>query len=193
MPDIRASLSKMRHFSDLVRDKQWRGSTGKPIRDIVNIGIGGSHLGPLMTIHVDPAHMQAVLAKIELDTTLFIVSSKSFSTLETITNATTIREKLQNALGKDAIKQHMVAVTAKAAEAIQFGIHENNIFPLWDWVGGRYSIWSAIGLPLVIMIGMDAFLDFLAGAHEMDNHFRHTPFASTTLFSRTFTTARHGK
>ena len=192
--DIRYTLDKIREFTEKVRNQTWRGCNGKPIRDIVTIGIGGSHLGPLMTIHalsdfanknlrchfisnIDSAHLREVLNQIEAETTLFIVSSKSFTTLETITNAKTIRNWLKNTLKKKDLSSHWIAITANSERAIQFGISPDNIFPLWDWVGGRYSIWSAIGLPLALMIGMPHFLAFLEGAAEMDDHFRQADFS----------------
>jgi len=194
MPDIHATLDHMREFSDKIRNQTWRGATGKPIQDIVNIGIGGSHLGPLMTTralsefampelnchfisNIDSAHIHEVLTLIDPETTLFIISSKSFSTLETITNAATIKAWLQTKLPTSNLEHHMVAITAAKEKAIAFGIPEQQIFNLWNWVGGRYSIWSAIGLPLAIMIGMDHFTNFLDGAYAMDQHFRHSEFA----------------
>ncbi len=195
MPGIRAELEKMRHFSEQVRNQEWRGITNKPIRDIVNIGIGGSHLGPWMAIqalaefasdklrchfisNIDSAHIQAVLNQIDPETTLFIISSKSFTTLETTTNAHTVRKWVENKIGPEAIHKHFVAITAAKNQALQFGIAEKNIFLLWEWVGGRYSIWSAIGLPLAIMIGMERFLEFLNGGYAMDEHFRHADFSA---------------
>ena len=186
---IRTALDKMRVFSDRIRQKTWLGFTGKPIKDIVNIGIGGSYLGPLMATHaleayaskdltchfisnIDPKHIQAILKKINPETTLFIISSKSFTTLETITNAQTLMTWLQNQLGAQALAAHFVAITAATERAVTFGIPRENTFTLWDWVGGRYSIWSTIGLPLAILIGMDPFLEFLRGAEQMDQHFR---------------------
>jgi glucose-6-phosphate isomerase len=194
MPMIHAALKKMREFTEKIRNKTRRGVTGKPIRVIVNIGIGGSHLGPLMAVHalkndaktdlaayfisnIDSAHLQEVLTQIDPETTLFIVSSKSFTTLETLTNAKTLRQWLIQQLGPKALQKQFVAVTAAYDAAIAFGILEENIFTLWDWVGGRYSLWSAMGLPLALMIGMDSFLDFLAGARAMDEHFEKAPFS----------------
>lgn len=192
--DIQATLKKIHWFIEQIHTQTWRGSTGKPIRDIVNIGIGGSHLGPLMTLHaladfanpdlrchfisnVDNTHLHEVLKQIHAETTLFIISSKSFTTLETITNAETIRKWMQQQLGTHSIHQHFIAVTADPLRAVQFGIPEGNIFPLWEWVGGRYSIWSAIGLPLALLIGMKHFEEFLQGAWEMDQHFRYSEFS----------------
>ncbi len=190
IPTVHATLEKMRLFTDKVRDKTWRGVTGKSIRHIVNIGIGGSHLGPLMAVsaladfaredlhchfisNIDSAHVHAVLKQIDPESTLFIISSKSFSTLETMTNAKTLYHWLQTQLKTRDITPHFVAITAATEKALAFGIPKENIFDLWDWVGGRYSIWSAIGLPLALLIGMDHFLQFLAGAHAMDQHFQH--------------------
>jgi glucose-6-phosphate isomerase len=192
LADVETTLTKMREFTDKVRNQEWRGVTNKPITDIVNIGIGGSHLGPLMTTYalqtfanknlqchfisnIDNSAITNVLNQINPESTLFIVSSKSFTTLETITTAKKIRSWLQEKLGNN-IQPHFVAVTAQIDKAIEFGIPAQQIFPLWDWVGGRYSIWSAIGLPLALMIGMENFLDFLNGAHKMDQHFRDAPF-----------------
>jgi len=194
IPEIHSVLEKMRAFIQQVHDKTWVGATGKAIQTIVNIGIGGSHLGPQMATHalmdysvhdltchfisnIDDAHLQETLKRIHPETTLFIISSKSFGTLETMTHATTLRTWLQKKLGHDAVAQHFIAVTMAETAAIAFGIPTENIFPLWEWVGGRYSIWSAIGMPLALMIGMDAFLDFLEGAHAMDEHFQHTDFS----------------
>lgn len=189
---IRNTLTHMSQFVEKVHAQQWLGATGKPITDIVNIGIGGSHLGPMMTIqalkefssahlrchfisNIDAVHIQEVLQQINPETTLFIISSKSFTTLETIENAKTVQQWLQAKLGKPT-SSHFVAVTASPEKAIQFGIPKEQIFNFWDWVGGRYSIWSAIGLPLALMIGMENFLRFLAGAENMDQHFREAPF-----------------
>lgn len=193
MPEILAAREQMRHFVEQVHNQTWRGATGKPIRDIVNIGIGGSHLGPFMATHalsdfhvgelrchyisnVDSAHLQSLFKQIDPESALFIVSSKSFTTIETLTNAKTIRALLQDRLGKTDVSSHFVAVTTAADKAQAFGIPAAQIFPLWDWVGGRYSVWSTIGLPLALMIGMDQFEQFLAGAHEVDNHFKNTEF-----------------
>ena len=195
MPIIRAALDQMRVLTDRIRNKTWLGCTGKPIRDIVNIGIGGSYLGARMATcalndyahpdlrshfisNIDSTHIHEVLKQIDPETTLFIISSKSFTTLETITNAHTIRTWLQQQLRTQDLSQHFIAVTAASQKAIDFGVPAEHILPTWEWVGGRYSVWSAVGLPLAIMIGMDQFLEFLDGAHEMDVHFRQTDFAS---------------
>lgn len=194
MPLIAATLDQMETFTDQVRSKTWLGATGKPISDIVNIGIGGSHLGPMMATHaladfaapdlrchfisnIDSAHLNEVLNKIDPEASLFIISSKSFTTLETMTNAQTIRQWLQQKLGCNDLTAHFVAITAMPENARRFGIPNENIFCLWDFVGGRYSIWSAIGLPLALSIGMPRFREFLAGAHAMDMHFLHTEFS----------------
>lgn len=191
-PHVQDTLEKMRSFVNAVHKHQHLGATGKPFTDIVNIGIGGSHLGPMMTTqalsrfaqpglrchfisNIDDLHIQDVLNQINPETTLFIVSSKTFTTIETMTNAKFIYTWLQQKLGT-SIQNHFVAVTAHPENALKFGIPEKQIFTFWDWVGGRYSIWSAIGLPLALMIGMENFLEFLAGAHAMDIHFRETPY-----------------
>lgn len=193
--EVHVVLNKMRQFTDGVRNKLLRSSTHKPFTDIVNIGIGGSHLGPLMAQHaladfaidslechfisnIDSEHLKEVFKKINPDTTLFIISSKSFTTLETMTNAATIRRWLQHKLGYQDVSAHFVAVTAANDKAIEFGINQDHIFPIWDWVGGRYSVWSAIGLPLALMIGMDHFLEFLAGGYAMDQHLQQANFES---------------
>jgi glucose-6-phosphate isomerase len=194
MQDIHAMLEKMHQFTNQVRDGTWRGATGKSIRDIVNIGIGGSHLGPMMVTHalsdyanknlrcyfisnVDGAQINDVLQQIDPERTLFIISSKSFTTIETISNAEVIRDWLQTKLGTDTISSHFVAVTAVPSRAREFGIPETQIFSIWDWVGGRYSVWSAIGLPIALLIGMENFYEFLDGAHDIDAHFKEAPFS----------------
>lgn len=194
MPDVQATLAKMQSFTAAVRAHTWRGITGKPVRDIINIGIGGSHLGPLMTTHaladyasptlhchfvstLDGTNLQQVLQRIDPEAALFIISSKSFTTLETLTNAKTIYAWLQDRLGQRDVSKHFVAVTAAPSRAQAFGVPDEQIFPLWEWVGGRYSIWSAIGLPLALMVGMDNFYEFLRGAYEVDQHFQQAPFA----------------
>lgn len=185
---------KIHDFVKQIHAGKWKGVTGKPIKYIVNIGIGGSHLGPMMCTHalkdfaisnlqfhfistVDKSHLNDVLEQVDPETTLFIVSSKSFNTIETLTNAKTILSWMENKLGHDVLKHHFIAITAAAKKAIAFGIPEANIFPLWDWIGGRYSIWSAIGMPLILMLGNEQFNEFLTGAYEMDQHFQQTEFA----------------
>ncbi|HEC85773.1 MAG: glucose-6-phosphate isomerase [Candidatus Parabeggiatoa sp. nov. 2] len=198
MPDINAVLAKMRQFSDSVRGdskKQWRGYTGKPIESIVNIGIGGSDLGPAMVTralkayhhprlrsyfvsNVDSTHLGETLAALNPETTLFIVASKTFTTQETLLNATSARQWLIDKLGdNNAVAKHFVAVSTATQQVTEFGIDPINMFEFWDWVGGRYSLWSAIGLPIAVMIGMNNFEQLLAGAHEMDTHFETAPFA----------------
>lgn len=191
--NIANTLTKMAEFTAQIHSGEWRGVTGKPISHIVNLGIGGSHLGPRMctealknyaiaklSLHfisgVDDIYLQEVLKQINPETTLFIVSSKSFTTIETLTNAQTIRDWLSDKLGQQDVSKHFIAITATPQKAISFGIPQSQIFPIWEWVGGRYSIWSAIGLPLMLLIGSKHFTDFLNGAHEMDKHFRSAPY-----------------
>jgi len=188
-----AVLAKMRAFTDRVRDGAWTGYTGKPITDIVNIGIGGSDLGPVMvtealrpywkaglSVHfvsnVDGTHVAETLARVNAETTLFVVASKTFTTQETMTNAKTARAWLVERAGSDAaVAKHFVALSTNASAVGAFGIDTENMFEFWDWVGGRYSLWSAIGLPIACVIGMDSFTELLAGAHAMDTHFRTAP------------------
>jgi glucose-6-phosphate isomerase len=193
LPDVRAVLDQMRTFSDAVRSRAWTGHTGKRITDVVNIGIGGSDLGPVMVsealkpwhhpeirLHfvsnVDGSHIAEALKAVDPETVLFVVASKTFTTQETLTNAHTARRwLLDHGAPESAIARHFVALSTNAAEVEKFGIDPANMFVFWDWVGGRYSVWSAIGLPVAIAIGMDAFEDFLAGGHAMDRHFRRAP------------------
>jgi glucose-6-phosphate isomerase len=193
MPDVRAVLEKMRLFSESVRSGQWRGHTGKRITDVVNIGIGGSDLGPYMVtealkiygkpglhVHfvsnVDASHVAEVIRPLDPETTLVIVSSKTFTTQETLTNAITVRKWLVEHLGDEAaVASHFVAVSTNEKAVCAFGIDPKNMFEFWDWVGGRYSLWSAIGLSIVLFIGMDQFASLLEGAYAMDRHFRETP------------------
>lgn len=192
-PMLAQTRQRLNDFVTAIHQQTWKGSTGKPIRHVVNIGIGGSHLGPMMCtqtlknfavtdlqIHfissIDEYQVNEVLNRIDPETTLFIISSKSFSTIETLTNAKSIITWMRERLGPDVIKHHFIAVTAAAPKAEALGIPSQHIFPMWEWVGGRYSIWSAVGLPLMLQIGNDHFADFLRGAHEMDLHFRHAPF-----------------
>lgn len=194
MPHIIKSREKTQDFVNQVHSGKWTGMTGKPIRHVVNVGIGGSNLGPMMSTHalkeyavanlnihyissIDDSHLYETLRKIDPETTLFIISSKSFSTLETLTNAQTIFSWMKEKFGHTVSKKHFIAVTAAPEKAIKFGIWEENIFPLWEWIGGRYSLWSAIGLPLMLLIGNKNFSDFLLGAHEMDQHFKQADFA----------------
>lgn len=192
MPDVRAVLDQMRKFSEDVREGRWLGTTGKPIRTIVNIGIGGSDLGVIMALqslrhyqrddlsprfisNVDSSHLVATLKGLDPETTLFIVSSKSFTTQETMLNAKSARSWLVEKLGVQAIEKHFVAVSTNQAEVRNFGINPEYMFPFWDWVGGRYSVWSAIGLAIALIVGMERFEEMLEGAHGMDEHFRTSP------------------
>lgn len=195
MPKIGRVLNKMRKFTEQVRSGKWRGSTDKPITDVVNIGIGGSNLGPKMVTHalahyakkdlrthfisnVDGTQIEEVLKLLDPETTLFVVVSKTFSTIETLTNANTARDWLLKKLkaSEKVVAKHFVAVSTHAARVKEFGIDVENMFEFWDWVGGRYSVWSAAGLTIALSIGMNKFEDFLSGAHEMDKHFFQTKF-----------------
>lgn len=194
MPDVRAVLDAMADFSEAVRSAELTSSTGAPFTDVVNIGIGGSDLGPVMTTlalapyhdgpelhyvsNVDGAHIADTLAKLDPATTLVIVASKTFTTIETMTNAQTARKWISDTLGEDAVGSHFAAVSTALDKVAAFGIDQSRVFGFWDWVGGRYSVWSAIGLPLMIAIGPDAFSDFLEGAHAMDNHFQEAELAN---------------
>ena len=187
---VHETLDRMEIFVHAVTHWQWRGFQGDPITDVVNIGIGGSDLGPAMVysalgdVHldgirchfvsnVDPAHLDQVLAELDPATTLFVVASKTFTTLETRLNAQAARQWfLDSGASVSDLPSHFVAVTTNLEEAGRFGIPESNIFPMWDWVGGRYSLWSAIGLPIALGTGMENFRTLLAGAHAMDEHFR---------------------
>ncbi len=191
MPEVNAVLTQMKNFSEGVISGKWKGYTGKSITDIVNIGIGGSDLGPLMvtealkpyknnlTLHfvsnVDGTHIAETLKKTDPETTLFIIASKTFTTQETMTNANTARAWFLNAAKKpEFIKNHFVAVSTNEDGVEKFGIDTKNMFRFWDWVGGRYSLWSAIGLSIVLGIGYENYIKLLEGAHEMDNHFRES-------------------
>ncbi len=190
MPEINAVLEQMKAFSEEVISGKWKGYTGKAITDVVNIGIGGSDLGPLMvtealrpyknhlTLHfvsnVDGTHIAETLKKVNPETTLFIIASKTFTTQETMTNANSARDWFLNAAkDRSVVKNHFVAVSTNEKEVAEFGIDTKNMFRFWDWVGGRYSLWSAIGLSIVLGIGYENYIELLEGAHAMDNHFRH--------------------
>ncbi|MBT3014967.1 MAG: glucose-6-phosphate isomerase [Candidatus Thiodiazotropha sp. (ex Clathrolucina costata)] len=191
MPSVNAVLQRMEAFSESVRCGDWKGYTGKPISDVVNIGIGGSNLGPLMVCealkpyqkpdlrmhfvsNVDGTHIVDTVSALDPETTLFIIASKTFTTQETLTNAVTARKWLLDELHDEAaVARHFVAVSTNAEAVSRFGIDTANMFEFWDWVGGRYSLWSAIGLPIAIAIGMRNFFELLEGAHEMDQHFLH--------------------
>ena len=193
MPEVNAVLAHMREFSERVRSGEWKGYTGKPITDIVNIGIGGSDLGPVMVtealkfygkpglnVHfvsnVDGTHIAETLKIVSPETTLFLVASKTFTTQETLTNAHSAKDwLLQSAPDETAVAKHFVALSTNAKEVAKFGIDTANMFPFWDWVGGRYSLWSAIGLSIALFLGMDNFEELLTGAFEMDEHFRTAP------------------
>ena len=190
--DVHGVLARIKTFSDAVRNGSWLGHTGKEITDIVNIGIGGSDLGPKMvclalrqfahprlTMHfvsnVDGHDMDAALARVNPETTLFIIASKTFTTAETMMNANTARSWFLKNAGEEALAKHFVAVSTNVEAIKKFGIDPDNMFPFWDWVGGRYSVWSAIGLPVALCVGYGYFADFLAGAHALDEHFRTAP------------------
>lgn len=191
--DVHAVLNKMGEFSNLIRTGKWLGATGKRIKYVVNIGIGGSDLGPAMAYqalasyskrtikcfyvsNVDATHMAETLLQVKADQTLFIVASKTFTTQETMTNAMTARAWLVQQLGEAAVAKHFVAVSTNAAKVAEFGIDTTNMFGFWDWVGGRYSLPSAIGLSLMIAIGVTNYKRLLAGYEAMDKHFRTAPF-----------------
>ena len=187
VPEVHKVLDAMAEFADAVRSGRARGATGKNITDIVNIGIGGSDLGPAMATlalspyhdgprahfvsNIDGAHIADTLKDLDAETTLFIIASKTFTTVETMTNAETARKWVAEALGPEATAHHFVAVSTALDKVAAFGIAPERVFGFWDWVGGRYSLWSAIGLPIMIAIGPENFRAFLDGAHEMDNHF----------------------
>jgi glucose-6-phosphate isomerase len=192
MPEVNEVLARMRRFTDRLRSGAWKGATGARITDVVNIGIGGSDLGPVMATealrpdwqeglsahfvsNVDSTHLVETMKRLDPATTLFIVASKTFTTQETLMNARSARAWLTGKLGEAAVPKHFVAVSTNAAEVSKFGIDTDNMFGFWDWVGGRYSMWSAIGLPIACVIGMDRFEEMLSGAHEMDEHFRTAP------------------
>ena len=191
VPEVHAVLDRMAAFAEKLRSGTWKGSSRKPITDVVNIGIGGSDLGPRMVcealqpfadgpqVHfvanVDGAQLQAVLEQCEPATTLFIVTSKTFTTQETMANARAARAWLVAALGEQAIATHFAAVSTNLTAVADFGIANTNIFGFWDWVGGRYSLWSAVGLSIMIAVGPERFRQLLAGAHAMDVHFRDAP------------------
>ena len=196
VPHVHAVLDRMTDFAHRVRRGEWKGYTGKPIRNVVNIGIGGSDLGPVMAYealkhytersltfrfvsNVDGTDLAEAVRDLQADETLFIVSSKTFTTLETMTNANSAREWSLAGLGGDpvSVAKHFVAVSTNAEAVAKFGIDTANMFQFWDWVGGRYSMESAIGLSTMIAIGPDNFLAMLNGSHQMDEHFRQTPFA----------------
>lgn len=191
MPDVNGVLVAMAGFADGIRSGSLKGATGRRITDVVNIGIGGSDLGPAMATlalspfhdgprahfvsNVDGAHIADTLKGLDAETTLFIIASKTFTTIETMTNAASARAFIAEKLGDDAVKHHFAAVSTALDKVAAFGIASERVFGFWDWVGGRYSIWSAIGLPLMIAIGPENFGLFLDGAHAMDRHFCEAP------------------
>ena len=192
-PEVERTLNRMAQFVDDVLSKRWQGHTGKAFTDVVSIGIGGSFLGPKLVsealrpywhgqlkshyvANIDGTQMAEVLRRVNPETTLFLIQSKSFRTQETLENSKVARDWfLDNGGSEDQIAKHFVAVTANTPEAVKFGISEDNIFPMWDWVGGRYSLWSAIGLPVALTIGMENFRALLSGANAMDQHFHTAP------------------
>lgn len=193
MPEVNKVLDQMKRFSDSLLSGEWKGYTGKPIQHIVNIGIGGSDLGPYMVTealrpywstitphfvsNVDGTHLAETVKKLNPETTLFIIASKTFTTQETMTNATSARDWfLEKTGGKGDVAKHFVAVSTNTKEVTNFGIAPENMFVFWDWVGGRYSLWSSIGLSISATIGFNNFVNLLEGAHAMDNHFRNEPF-----------------
>jgi glucose-6-phosphate isomerase len=198
MPEVRSVLAAMGKFADGIRDGVIKGATGKKIADIVNIGIGGSDLGPAMATlalrpyhdgprahfvsNVDGADIGDTLATLSAETTLFIISSKTFTTVETMTNAQTARGWVADKLGADAVEHHFAAVSTALDKVAEFGIRKERVFGFWDWVGGRYSLWSAIGLSIMIAIGPERFRRFLSGAHTMDEHFRSAPMLENLPF-----------
>ena len=192
MPEVNAVLEKMKTFSEAIISGEWKGYTGKAITDVVNIGIGGSDLGPYMVTealrpyknhlnmhfvsNVDGTHIAEVLKKVNPETTLFLVASKTFTTQETMTNAHSARDWFLKAAGDEKhVAKHFAALSTNAKAVGEFGIDTANMFEFWDWVGGRYSLWSAIGLSIVLSIGFDNFVELLPGAHAMDKHFSTTP------------------
>lgn len=195
MPNVNRVLDQMKDFSNKIISGEWKGYTGKAITDIVNIGIGGSDLGPLMVTealkpykkqnitnhfvsNIDGTHMAETLKKVNPETTLFIIASKTFTTLETMTNANTAKAWFLNvAKDEKAVAKHFVALSTNAKAVSAFGIDTNNMFEFWDWVGGRYSLWSAIGLSIACSIGFENYQELLEGAHAMDKHFRNTEFS----------------
>tara|TARA_R110000751_G_scaffold307354_1_gene428264 strand:- start:188 stop:1855 length:1668 start_codon:yes stop_codon:yes gene_type:complete len=195
MPEITRTREQIKLFSEAVRNGEWKGYSGKRIKDVVNIGIGGSDLGPNMAVrallkyrhpelhfhfvsNVDGTHIQKVLSRLDPATTLFIVSTKTFSTQETLLNAKTARRWFLENAGEDAdVGAHFIAASTNRKAAMEFGIREENVFEFWAWVGGRYSMWSSIGLPIALSVGFEGFIELLEGAHEMDNHFINAPFS----------------
>ena len=195
MPDVNQVLDQMKEFSDKIGAGEWKGYSGKPIKHIVNIGIGGSDLGPYMVTealkpykkeslelhfvsNVDGTHIAETLKKVDPETTLFMIASKTFTTQETMTNAETAKKWfLEHAQNEEEVAKHFVAISTNLDAVKKFGIAEENMFVFWDWVGGRYSLWSSIGLSIACAVGYEKYEELLTGAHAMDQHFRTTPFA----------------
>lgn len=194
MPQINAVLESMKAFSDNVIGGNWKGYTGKEVTDVVNIGIGGSDLGPYMVsealrpyktrlnLHfvsnIDGTHIAETLKDLNPETTLFLVASKTFTTQETMTNALSARDWfLESAKNPEHVAKHFAALSTNEKAVAEFGIDTNNMFAFWDWVGGRYSLWSAIGMSICLSVGYENFIELLAGAHDMDNHFQRAPFS----------------
>ncbi len=193
MPEVRATQNRLSAFVDDVRTGKWKGATGKPFRTIVNIGIGGSDLGPRLAVqalkpystdldvhfvaNADAFEIEQVLKKADPAQTLFLYVSKSFTTLETAVNAQTARQWIVDKLGEGAVTRHFVAISVNLKAVQEFGIHADNVFPMWDWVGGRYSVWSAVGLSVALSIGKEHFRQFLEGAAMMDDHYKTAPLA----------------
>ncbi|MBA4152872.1 glucose-6-phosphate isomerase [Flavobacterium sp.] len=192
MPEVVAVKNKIKNFTEEVVNGERKGFTGKPFTDVVNIGIGGSDLGPAMVVealqfyknqlnvhfvsNVDGDHVNEVIKKVNPETTLFVIVSKTFTTQETLSNSETIRYWFLKAAKQEDVAKHFVAVSTNIQKVTEFGIHPDNIFPMWDWVGGRFSLWSAVGLSISLAVGYENFDKLLIGAHDMDEHFRTTPF-----------------
>jgi len=192
MPLVKETLKKMESFTNKVTSGEWKGYTGKAITDVVNIGIGGSDLGPDMVVeslkfyknhlnvhfvsNIDGDHVQEVIKNLNPETTLFVIVSKTFTTQETLTNSTTIKKWFLKSASENDVAKHFVAVSTNLKAVSNFGIATDNIFPMWDWVGGRFSLWSSVGLSISLAIGFKNFNDLLIGAFEMDEHFKNTPF-----------------
>ncbi len=191
-PEIKAALAKIEVFTNKVVSGDWKGYTNKSITDVVNIGIGGSDLGPDMVVeslkyyknhlnvhfvsNIDGDHVQEVIKNLNPETTLFVIVSKTFTTQETLTNATTIKKWFLKSAAESDVAKHFVAVSTNLKTVSEFGIATENIFPMWDWVGGRFSLWSGVGLSISLAVGYKNFNDLLVGAFEMDEHFKNTPF-----------------
>ncbi|WP_191602139.1 glucose-6-phosphate isomerase [Marinomonas algicola] len=194
LEEVRSTLQQMEKFVAQLHSGEWKGYTGKRITDVISIGIGGSYLGPKVVtealtpykkddikVHfvanIDGSDITGKLKQVNPETTVFVISSKTFGTLETLSNANAARDWfLSNGGSQENVGKHFAAVSSNVKKAVDFGMEKENIFPMWDWVGGRYSLWSAIGLPVAIAVGMDNFYNLLDGAHQMDEHFRTTPF-----------------